>query len=119
MILLGGGGDSGLAWDSTTQGVSREGLETILGTIKGKFDEASNFLDGTPGEGGVSNETLETTIRAGWKGTDCDQWLTNLDSLRTEVKTNLTSYYTLIETEFNSIFTAWEDFQSTNVTSGQ
>lgn len=117
MILLGGGGDTGLAWDSTTQGVSRAGLDTMLSTIKSKFDDASSFLDGTmTGEGGINNELLETTIRTGWQGKDCDQWLLNLDSLRTEVKTNLTSYYTLIETEFNSIFTAWEDFQSTNVT---
>jgi len=110
-ILLGGGGPDTLSWDSTTHGVTIDGMNTVLEQIKVTMvDNAITNLNNT--------QTLKDAVLEGWSGADCDQWLTNFDALRQEIVDSLEFYYQQIEDEFQKIFTDWEQFQAENVTQG-
>ena len=105
------GGSSGLSWDSTTSGVTLEGMNEVLDGIRlVMVDQARENLNNT--------SALQETIREGWSGSDCDMWLQNFDSLRKEIDESLEFYYNQIEAEFQKIFTDWEEFQASNVTQG-
>lgn len=110
MALLGGGA-SGLSWDSTTHGVTLEGMNDVLNQIKlVMVDQARENLSKTEG--------IQEAVTEGWSGVDRDMWLQNFDSLRREIDESLEFYYNQIEALFQKIFTDWEEFQASNVTQG-
>lgn len=109
MALFLGGGEAGLSWDSTTHGVTLEGMNDVLEQVKlVMVDQAMENLNNT--------QAVQDAVTEGWNGGDRDMWLQNFDSLRQEIVDSLEFYYNQIEAEFQKIFSDWEEFQASNVT---
>lgn len=105
------GGASGITIEQMSQGVSREGMEAVLGEVKvAMIDTATENLN--------NYTSLHETVKMYWQGTDCDQWCDNFVHLVNEIVASLEGYYEQIEAEFQKVFDSWEEFQSENVTTG-
>ena len=110
MLLLTGQAGPG-TWDSTTHGVTLEGMNDVLEQIRlVMVDQATENLNKT--------EQVKEAVIEGWSGGDRDMWLQNFDSLRQEIVDSLDFYYNQIEAEFQKIFTDWEEFQASQVSQG-
>ena len=111
MALLISPGSGGLSWDSTTHGVTLDGMNDVLNQIRLVMVElAMENLNNT--------QAVQEAVTEGWSGGDRDMWLQNFDALRQEIVDSLEFYYNQIEAEFQKIFTDWEEFQASNVTQG-
>jgi len=111
LLISPGPTDAGLSWDATTHGVTLEGMNDVLNSIKlVMVDQARENLSKTEG--------IQEAVTEGWSGVDRDMWLQNFNSLRREIDESLEFYYNQIEALFQKIFTDWEEFQASNVTQG-
>lgn len=96
---------------STTHGISVDGIQSILNHIKKdiNIDLKSNLNN---------YDFMLETIRASWTGEDANRWCEKFVAVIQETNNSLDAFYEQVEKEFQKIINSWEDFQSSNVKPG-
>jgi len=106
-----GAKSSTLTIRETTQGVSVDGIESILQHIKKNITvELKNNVK--------NYNNMINIIKECWSGEDCNKWCEKFITMADETAKSLDFYYSQIEAEFKKVIQEWEEFQSSNVRPG-
>lgn len=92
---------------SWTEGVDRGEIENIFRDLKKTIEDAKDKIEKT--------KDVESALKAGWKGKDCDDYIEKFRANAKEVCTQIDTYRDAIDKEFDRLVAEWEAFQASHI----